>query len=163
MPSGKPGTRKPKPPDLREKPAQGKPLDGGKNPGGRPEEWIPEKISELGESLIQWARNPEAKYLATFCAENGTYPQKLSEFAKKDEKFSESLKIAKACCEAHIAELTGLGMIPTAFGVFALKQHEWTDKAKVDFGGSVEQKHTGTIAHTFDTTKIADLLNGSAN
>lgn len=161
MPKGKPGTRKPRPPDRRAKPAKGKPLDGGKNPGGHPKEWTTERIEALAVKLDKWSTSKNARFLEAFCKTNRTYPQRLSEFAKENEKFAESLKVAKASCAANIAQATFSGRCPPAFGIFALKQHEWTDSANVKHGGSVEQKHTGTVTHTIDTTKIADLLNGS--
>lgn len=163
MPSGKPGTRKPKPPDHREAPARGKPRDGSKNPGGRPEEWTPERIEEFADTLMAWARGDDAQFLESFCKEHHTYPQKLSELSEKSPKFSESLKVAKAACAANIAQATFDGLCPPPFGIFALKQHKWTDKHVVENTGTIEQKHTGTVTMEVDTSKIADLLNGAGS
>jgi hypothetical protein len=61
MPSGKPGTRKPKPPDLRESPAKGKPLDGSKNPGGRPTMFSAQVLEETEryfEEFEAWYESP---------------------------------------------------------------------------------------------------------
>jgi hypothetical protein len=138
MPKGKPGTGKPKPPDLRETPAKGKPLDGSKNPGGKPKEWTDERISDLADKLEEWAASGDAKFLETFCQENQTYPQRLSEFAKDNAKFAEVLKIAKAACASSIAKATFLGICPPAFGIFTLKQHGWTDKQEIEHSGEVK-------------------------
>jgi hypothetical protein len=116
---------------------RGKPRDGTKNPGGRPPEWTEDRISELGDALEAWAQKPSAFYLETFCSLHRTYPQRLSEFAEKNAKFAESLKVAKASCAAHLADATAAGKIPTAFGIFALKQRGWSDKQEV--------KHTGAV------------------
>jgi hypothetical protein len=130
---------------------RGRPKDGSKNPGGRPigsVKWTDESISELAQALITWADRRTSCYLESFCAENKTYPQKMSELAAQNESFAEALKRAKAACSSHIAEATAGGEMPPAFGIFALKQHGWTDKQ--------ELKHTGGI--TIQSTPIDEAL-----
>ena len=128
---------------------KGKPRDGSKNPGGRPIEWDEGRIDDLGNALIKWATTDHtACYLESFCREQRTYPQKLSELADTNPKFSESLKVAKACIAANIAEATAAGEMPPAFGIFALKQRGWTDKQEV--------KHSGAI--TIQSTAVDEAL-----
>jgi hypothetical protein len=126
---------------LRTSPANGKPLDGSKNPGGRPPEWTPQVIEEFADALMDWAQTDDAKFLETFCKQHRTYPQKLSELAAKSPKFSESLKAAKAACAHNMAQITMLGACPPAFGIFALKQHGWTDRQEVAHSGEIAQTH----------------------
>jgi hypothetical protein len=116
---------------------RGKPKDGSKNPGGRPPTWTDELIDDLADKIITWSRFHTSNYLESFCAENDTYPQKLSELALKSDKFSEALKRAKAACSAHIAEATAGGEMPVAFGIFALKQHGWRDRQEVEHSGEI--------------------------
>jgi hypothetical protein len=110
---------------------RGKPNDGTKNPGGRPVEWTPELIEDMGNRLVTWAQNHNALYLESFCKSERTYPQKLTEFAAKNQKFSESLKIAKCANAANIGEAVAAGEIPPAVGIFGLKQHGHTEKHEV--------------------------------
>jgi hypothetical protein len=119
---------------------RGKPKDGSKNPGGRPVEWTDERIEELAESLWIWCQEHTACYLETFCAQQRTYPQKLSELATRSPKFSEALKVAKASCASHLAEATAGGEVPPAFGIFALKQHGWKDRQEVEHTGEITSK-----------------------
>jgi hypothetical protein len=119
---------------------KGKPRDGTKNPGGRPVEWTTEIIEALADKLITWSQFHTACYLESFCAANATYPQKLSELAPLNTKFSEALKRAKAACSAHIAEATAGGEMPPAFGIFALKQHGWRDKQEIEHSGAITSK-----------------------
>jgi hypothetical protein len=126
----------------------GKPLDGSKNPGGRPTEFTTEVIEGIAKDLLDWAERDDALFLASFCKSQGIHRQRLTEFAKGSGKFSDALKIAQTTCEANIAERTANGMMPPAFGIFGLKQHAWTDKQEV--------KHTGGI--TIQSTAIDEAL-----
>lgn len=114
-----------------------RPADHGKDPGGRPIEWDEARINELGAALIEWSMEHTACYLESFCREQRTYPQKLSELATQNPKFSESLKVAKSAIASHIAEATAGGEMPPAFGIFALKQRGWTDKQEIEHSGEV--------------------------
>lgn len=126
------------PPAIQKSGIRGKPNDGSKNRGGRPIEWTGERIDALGDALVRWARLHTSCYLESFCAQNHTYPQKLTELAALSEKFSESLKVAKSSIAAHIAEATAGGEMPPAFGIFALKQRGWTDKHEVEHSGEIK-------------------------
>lgn len=130
---------------------RGKPRDGTKNPGGRPKgagKWTPEAIESIAVDLAAWATRDDAMFLASFCKEQGIHRQRLTEFAKENESFSDALKLAQTTCEANIAEGTADGLIPPAFGIFGLKQHAWTDKQ--------ELKHTGSV--TIQSTALDEDL-----
>jgi hypothetical protein len=116
---------------------RGKPKDGSKNPGGRPIEWTDTEIEAMGNRLVEWAQSHDALYLESFCKRERTYPQKMTEFAAKNEKFSESLKIAKCANAANIGEAVAAGEIPPAVGIFGLKQHGHTEKHEVNHSGAV--------------------------
>lgn len=107
---------------------RGKPKDGTKNPGGRPKEWTTAAIDTLADKLNVWAGRKTSLFLASFCKGKGLHRQRLTEFAKANEKFADALKVAQNTCEANIAERTARGGMPPAFGIFGLKQHSWTDK-----------------------------------
>ena len=49
--------------------------------------------------------------------------------------FSEALKMARAKCESRLAQKTGDGKMVASFGIFALKQHKWTDKTETEISG----------------------------
>lgn len=117
-----------------------KPADHGKNPGGRPLEWTPERIAEMAGELEEWAQQDDSLFFQSFCKQQGTYPQKLTELAAKDPKFSEALKFARNACESNMAEGTVKGNIPPAMGIFSLKQHNWRDKAEIEHSGTVTSK-----------------------
>lgn len=121
---------------------RGKPKDGSKNPGGRPigsGTWTPEAILSLAADLMEWATQDDAMFLASFCKLHGLHRQRLTEFAKANDSFSDALKVAQTTCEANIAVATADGAIPPAFGIFGLKQHAWSDKHEVSgpAGGAI--------------------------
>lgn len=103
---------------------------------GRPPIYTPEKCEELADLISQWSRNDDALFLAQFCASQDLWPARLHEIAKESEKFSLALNAAKAKCEARIAKKTDDNKTPTAFGIFALKQHRWTDKTEHEVTGA---------------------------
>ncbi len=130
---------------------RGKPKDGSKNPGGRPigsTVWTPEAIESLAGDLTRWATQDDAMFMASFCKLHGIHRQRLTEFAKANDSFSDALKVAQTTCEANIAVATADGAIPPAFGIFGLKQHAWSDKQEV--------KHTGGI--TIQSSPIDEAL-----
>jgi len=107
--------------------------------GGRPPEWDEEKIADFAEKLIKWAMLHTSCYLESFCKQNGTYPQKLSELAEKNSRFSEALKFARSSLASNLAEATAGGEIPPAFGIFALKNvGRWTDRQEIEHSGGLK-------------------------
>lgn len=102
---------------------------------GRPIEWTEDRIYDLADKLLIWAKIPDSKYLERFCADNETYPQKLSEISKGEgdanRYFSEAHKIARSCCAANLADATANGKVPCPFGIFGLKQHGWSDRLAI--------------------------------
>jgi hypothetical protein len=86
-------TRDKRPPNRRVK---GQPKDGGKNPGGRPEEYPESFFLELSAKLAAWTmaqykqfkRTGAAEiWLGDFAFENGYSIQQLSAFANPDGDF----------------------------------------------------------------------------
>ena len=143
MPKGKPGTKKPKPPDLREAPAKGKPLDGSKNPGGRPMVWTPEEIEALADRMLAWALSgPMTFYIAQFIEDEAMsgrliHKQRISEFEAANAKFSELYKVVKNILESHFGVAGTKSLIPPVMSVFGLKQHGHTDKQEVAHSGEI--------------------------
>ena len=144
MPSGKPGTRKPKPPDLRETPAKGKPLDGSTNPGGSPKIRTEDKISAIADRMLAWAiSEPRSFYIAQFIeveAISGTliHKQRISEWENEHPKFAEVYKTTRCILEAHIGTCGMNGTVPPAMSVFGLKQHGHTDKQEIEHSGEIK-------------------------
>lgn len=98
---------------------------------GRPKIYTPERIAEIAAALIAWSKLDDSFYIAKFCNDNELWRQRLTELAEIDEDFSDALKRAHNACEFRLATAAAKGEIPCAFGIFALKQHDWTDKTEI--------------------------------
>jgi hypothetical protein len=105
-----------------------KPAEHGADPGGRPKIYTDFKVEELGEDLVEWAQLTTSLFIESWCKLRRTHRQRIAEFAKSNSKFADCLKTAKDAVASNIAERTAADTMPTAFGIFAMKQHEWTDR-----------------------------------
>lgn len=137
---------------------RGKPKDGSKNGGGRPEEYPQAFFEDLSDTLTTWITKQYAQFkrngaaemwLGDFAFENGYSIQQLSRFANpegdfklKNKKFSQTYEWAK-----------------TAQGSWAIKDERINAKIRQlllinfhDIKDKVETEHTGTV-----TSKIVQV------
>ncbi len=68
---------------------------------------------DIADKLIVWAKLDSSINLCKFCFENEIVPQKLSEWAKVDEKFREALQFARVCLGFRREEKLNNGEINT--------------------------------------------------
>lgn len=109
-----------------------------KNKGGRPPKWTKEKIEGLIGNLEEWAQHPSSLVLEQFCAQNGLYPELISRFADRNERFSQALKRAKASCVSHAVEALASGAAPAGM-IFLLKNiSDMRDRKEVEHTGDVK-------------------------
>ena len=87
---------------------------------GRPKKYTDEYIDKLSTKLLKWCEVDENIWLKDFAIEQGFSSQRLSEFAKSNEQFSETLKRAKDIQESKLVK-QGLDGKAIAFVIFALK------------------------------------------
>jgi len=66
-----------------------------KNVGGRPIEWTPEKLKELGEELLDFSQNTVALHVSKFEIHKGHMPGWLAELASRYPSFSPYIKGAR--------------------------------------------------------------------
>lgn len=78
-------------------------------------------IDNLSGKLLKWYKDDEKRvWLKDFAIEQGFASQRLSEFAKENEGFSDALKKAKDIQESRLKKI-GLSGKAVAFVIFALK------------------------------------------
>ena len=58
--------------------------------------------------------------------------QSIYDNENKNDKFSYAIKKARLKCENFLEKYTLSGDIPAAAGIFALKNHGWSDKQEID-------------------------------
>jgi len=106
-------------------------------PGPKPI-WTDERLDELADQMdAYYEANPQEFTLEAFCAENRLWPQRITEFAQKNTRIAEALKVAKNHCALQLARKTAAGLMPPAFGIFGLKNNGWSDKQEIEHSGQV--------------------------
>jgi hypothetical protein len=99
---------------------------------GRHRKYDDKFIEALADKLDAWFKNSSHYYLGAFCAENGLYPELISDFAKKSPAFAQALKRAKQVQEARLVDRSMNKEFNPAGAIFALKNVAgWRDKQDI--------------------------------
>lgn len=66
----------------------------------------------------------------------------IYEYEKKNDEFSDTVKVARLRCENWVEEKAMAGVVPPAVGIFALKNYGWRDNFGItgEDGGPVDLK-----------------------
>lgn len=134
-----------KPPPIEDKRPEdqrvsGKPLDGSKNPGGRPVEWPVERIEATAVKLVEWFMGQENLFFEEFAHEMQISWAYLLEIGKGNKKFSEAYARVKEIQRIRIAKggLTGKYNAQMAYNTLK-NVAGWRDKSEVEHSGKVNQ------------------------
>jgi len=106
---------------------------GKQGPKG-PSKYTPEFINKEAKKLLEWveAQDQNPFFLSSFAYDRGYCHQRLTEFAQKNENFSDSLKRAKTKQEANLSMMLVKRGGNTAGIIFALKNVAgWRDKQEI--------------------------------
>lgn len=108
----------------------------GAETGGCPERYTDAFIEREATLLLEWLKNDCNVYFKKFALERGYHPQRLSEFAQKNKKFSEALEKAKAWQELRLIEGGLQGGYNATITKFVLTNcHNWTDRTQQTLSG----------------------------
>jgi len=72
--------------------------------GGRPEKYTKEYIENEAEEFLKWIKLPKSIYFKRFAINRGYHPNRLSEFAEMNERFSGVYEIAREWQEVRLTE-----------------------------------------------------------
>lgn len=104
--------------------------------GGRPIEYTEAFLEKEAEALLIWFENPSNFYYKKFALERGYSPQRLSEFAKCNQRFSEALEKAKAWQELRLVEGGLQGGYNATITKFVLTNcHNWAERTQQTLSG----------------------------
>ena len=107
-----------------------------KGEGGCPTEYTDAFIEREAEALIEWLKKDSNFYFKKFALERGYHPQRLSEFAQKNKRFSEALEKAKAWQELRLVEGGLQGGYNSTITKFVLTNcHNWADRTQQTLSG----------------------------
>lgn len=106
---------------------------------GRPKKYTVEKIEEIRKQIEEYIEETDIPILSEFCHKNDIRKQRISEFEKESDKFSDTIKRLHEKEEAQLWRLGFLNIINQSFGIFRLKQKPfcYSDKQQLE--------HTGTM------------------
>lgn len=104
--------------------------------GGRPTKYTQEFIEGEADAFVRWMQEPGNIYFKRFALDRGYHPQRLSEFAELNEKFSEVYKQAKAWQECCLAEGGLMGEFNGNFCKFVMGNVcGWADRTETKLSG----------------------------
>ena len=89
--------------DIMPAPKGHKPYRGSET-GGRPKTYTPEFIEQEAKEFEKWMEFPENLYFKKFALSRGYHPNRLTEWAKENEKFACVYEKAQAWQEIRLVE-----------------------------------------------------------
>lgn len=108
----------------------------GSETGGRPTKYTLEFIEAEAEAFEKWMNRPDSIYFKRFALDRGYSPQRLSEFAEQNEKFSEVYRYAKEWQEIRLAEGGLTSEFNAGFCKFVMGNVcGWSDKTETKVSG----------------------------
>jgi hypothetical protein len=109
----------------------GHPAYNTQSEGGHPVKYTAEFIEAEAEALEKWMKQPDNIYFKQFAIERGYHPQRFSEFAEVNQRFSEALETAKEWQECRLV-IGGLkGEFNAGFCKFVMgRLFGWAEKSE---------------------------------
>lgn len=133
------------------------PYPGCEN-GGRPLMYTKELIEKYADELIIWLDDPENYWYKDFCHEKKIHPKKMSEWAATNEKFKESLELAKSIQESRVFKGSMTNKYNSNMSKMHLvNHHDWCDKSETKLSGSSTDPMIHLIVSSDNCTK--DIVN----
>lgn len=103
----------------------------------RPEKYTEGWIRKEAKVLLKYAKDTAIPFEKEFTSLRGYSSQRISEFAKKSEEFSEALKRMKDIQETKIVKAALAGEINVTFAIFTLKNVAgWRDLPNLSISGN---------------------------
>ena len=104
--------------------------------GGRPVKYTDEFIQNEAEAFEKWMKLPGSIYFKRFAFDRGYSPQRLSEFAEQNKRFSEVYLRAKEWQEIRLAEGGLTSEFNSGFCKFVMGNVcGWVDKVETKVSG----------------------------
>lgn len=84
-------------------------------------EYTDEMIESLADKLLEWIAIPSNFWIGKFCEENKIWPQRISSFADRNEKFNQALQLAKQAQTNRLVIGALANKLNVSMAIFALK------------------------------------------
>ena len=104
---------------------------------GRPKKYTNKYITELAKRLEGYIDKTDVPILKEFAHTSHISSQRLYEFEKENEEFSEAIKRLRDKKEAQLEKLGLLNVINPTMAIFSLKQMGWKDRKEIAHEGEL--------------------------
>ena len=127
--------------------------------GGRPRKYSTEDIERFADELLIWIKNESNFWVKDFCLEREIDPRIMTDWAKENERFSESYSLAKSYQESRIFKGSMKEIFSGSMSKFALMNcHGWADKTESKISGDAVNPLAFILQNVDGTTK--ELIDG---
>ncbi|MFA5378478.1 MAG: terminase small subunit [Dehalococcoidia bacterium] len=103
----------------------------------RPKKYTDKLISVMAKRLEKYIDETDVPIIKEFAHTNHISSQRLYEFEKTNEEFSEAIKRLRDKKEAQLEKLGLLNVINPTMAIFSLKQMGWKDRKEIAHEGEL--------------------------
>lgn len=130
--------------------------------GGRPIKYTTEFIEAEAIAFEEWMKKPGSIYFKRFAIDRGYHPNRLTEWAKENERFSCVYAKAQAWQETRLAEGGLTSEFNSGFCKFVMGNVcGWTDRTETKLSGDATSPLAFILQNVNGTTK--ELVNDEGN
>jgi hypothetical protein len=104
---------------------------------GRPKKYTDKIITELAKRLEGYIDETDVPILKEFAHMSHISSQRLYDFEKVNEEFSEAIKRLRDKKEAQLEKLGLLNVLNPTMAIFSLKQMGWKDRKEIAHEGEL--------------------------
>lgn len=127
--------------------------------GGAPQKYTPAFIEAEADAFIEWMQKPDSVFFKKFAIQRGYHPNRLTEFAAQNEKFSGVYRQAQAWQENRLVEGGLKNEFNSGFCKFVMSNVcGWTDRTETKLSGDSTNPLAFLIQHADGKSK--DLIDG---
>lgn len=125
--------------------------------GGREKIYDKEFIENEADEFMKWMAKPDSLFYKRFCFDRGYSPQRLTEWAQVNEKFSDAYEQSKHWQELRISEGALNNQLNGGFSKFFMSNVcNWSEKSENKISGDADNPLSFLITNMKDTRELVD-------
>lgn len=107
------------------------------NQGGASQKYNDSWIEEEAKNFLEWMKLPQSIFFKSFAIERGYHPNRLQEFADKNQVFSGVYELAKAWQESRLVDFALFNKTNCGMTKFVLANHHgYSEKTQIGGDGA---------------------------
>jgi hypothetical protein len=128
--------------------------------GGRPKTYTKEYLDNLADEFSEWIKNEDNYWFKSFALDRDILPERLSEWARENDKFAKAYHLAKHKQEERIFKGATSGKFNAQMAKFGLANcHKWSERSETTISGNAENPLHFLLSGVEGRSK--DLVNDS--